>query len=96
VQRVVAIVNVLVASILIIGAVVGLYKLRNQSDRIRLGSIAAFTALFSISLALLTNARRAEIFAATAAYTAVLVVFISGDLGNNGSGSVNGGQAQTH
>jgi O-antigen ligase len=96
VQRVVVIVNVLVASILIIGAVVGLYKLRNQSDRIRLGSIAAFTALFSISLALLTNARRAEIFVATAAYTAVLVVFISGDLGNNGGGSVNGGQAQTH
>ena len=95
-QRVVATVNVLVASILIIGAVVGLYKLRNQPDPIRLGSIAAFTALFSISLGLLTNAKRAEIFAATAAYTAVLVVFISGDLGNSGSRSVNGRQAQTH
>jgi hypothetical protein len=96
VQRVVAIVNVLVASILIIGAVVVLYKLRNQPDSIRLGSIAAFTALFSISLGLLTNAKRAEIFAATAAYTAVLVVFISGDLGNSGSGSVNSRQTQTH
>jgi hypothetical protein len=30
---------------------------------------------------LLTNARRDQIFAATAAYAAVLVVFVSGNLG---------------
>lgn len=82
-QNVVALINILVASVLIIGAVVSLYKLRTQADAVRLGMISAFTALFSISLALLTNAKRAEIFAATAAYTTVLVVFVSGDLGNN-------------
>jgi len=66
---------------------VSLYKLRNQSDSVRLGSIATFTALFSISLGILTNAKRAEIFAATAAYAAVLVVFVSGDLGTSGGGN---------
>jgi hypothetical protein len=30
----------------------------------------------------LTNARRAEIFGSTAAYAAVLVVFVSSNLGN--------------
>jgi hypothetical protein len=34
---------------------------------------------------LCTNARRAEVFAATAAYAAVLVVFVSGDLGGSKS-----------
>jgi hypothetical protein len=34
-----------------------------------------------MSVALCTNARKAEVFAATAAYAAVLVVFVSGDLG---------------
>ena len=68
----------MVASILIIGAVTGLYKLRTKDDPVRLGMIAVFTALFATSLGLLTNAKRVEIFAATAAYAAVLVVFISG------------------
>ena len=84
VQTIVALINILVASFLIIGAVVSLYKLRMKPDAVRLGMIAAFTALFAISLRLITNARRAEVFAATAAYAAVLVVFVSGDLGTNG------------
>jgi hypothetical protein len=37
---------------------------------------------FAGSLALFTNARRQDVFAATAAYAAVLVVFISGNLGS--------------
>lgn len=45
--------------------------------------IAAFTVLFAVSVGLLTNAKRVEIFAATAAYAAVLVVFVSGDLGGS-------------
>jgi len=38
-----------------------------QSDRLRLGTIAAATLLFSGMLALTTRAKEAEIFAATAA-----------------------------
>lgn len=35
---------------------------------VRLGIVAAFTVLFSLSLGLVTGARRVEIFAAAAAY----------------------------
>lgn len=37
------------------------------NERVRLGLICAFTALFCCSLAIATKARRVEIFAATAA-----------------------------
>ncbi|KAF2185284.1 hypothetical protein K469DRAFT_750444 [Zopfia rhizophila CBS 207.26] len=83
IQLVVGLINIVVAAILIIGAVVSLFKLRTRPDPVRLGMIAAFTAVFSVSVGLLTNAKRAEIFAATAAYAAVLVVFVSGDLGGS-------------
>ena len=46
--------------------------------------IAAFTVVFGLSLRLLSNAKRAEIYASSAAYAAVLVVFVSGDLGQPG------------
>jgi len=44
---------------------------------VQLGLIEMFMALFATSLAVLTNARRAEVFASTAAYAAALVVFVS-------------------
>ncbi|KAF2828506.1 hypothetical protein CC86DRAFT_437849 [Ophiobolus disseminans] len=75
--------STLLAAVLLIGAIVILYKV--HSPDWRLGLIATFTTLFAGSVGLLTNARRAELFAATAAYAAVLVVFVSGDLGNNQS-----------
>ena len=46
--------------------------------------IAAFTLLFGLSLRFLTNAKRAEIYGSSAAYAAVLVVFVSGNLGQPG------------
>jgi hypothetical protein len=61
-----------------------LYLVTN--DRIRFVLIAVFTALFAAVVSLFSNARRAEMFAATAAYAAVLVVFVSGNL-NSGGGS---------
>lgn len=61
----VAVINVLVAALLLIGSITGLYFVR--SDAAKLGMLAAFTAAFALSLGLMTNARRAEIFAATAA-----------------------------
>lgn len=72
--------STLLAALLLIGAIVVLYKV--QSASWRLGWIGAFTSLFAGSVGLLTNARRAELFGATAAYAAVLVVFVSGNLGN--------------
>ncbi|CAG5150508.1 uncharacterized protein ALTATR162_LOCUS2684 [Alternaria atra] len=75
--------STILAALLLIGAIVVLYKV--TSPDWRLGLIATFTTLFAGSVGLLTNARRAELFAATAAYAAVLVVFVSGDLGNSQS-----------
>ncbi|KAH8586242.1 hypothetical protein B0O99DRAFT_695692 [Bisporella sp. PMI_857] len=42
----------------------------------RLGIVCAFTLSFSLILALATGARRIEIFAATAAFASVQVVFV--------------------
>jgi len=51
-----------------------------------MGLIGMFTLLFALVVALLTNARRAEIFGSTAAYAAVLVVFVSGNFASGGGG----------
>ncbi|KAL3490637.1 hypothetical protein BJX62DRAFT_251850 [Aspergillus germanicus] len=79
VMIVVAVISVITSAALLVGAIVSLYIV--QEPRSRLAMIAGFTALFAISVALMTNTRRAEVFAATAAYAAVLVVFVSGNLG---------------
>jgi hypothetical protein len=83
VVRTVAGISMVLAAILLIGAIVSLHAV--TSDKAKLGLVATFTVLFAASIALLTNARRAEVFAATAAYAAVLVVFVSGDLGASSS-----------
>jgi hypothetical protein len=74
----VAIISTIIAAILLIGAIVGLYIV--QKTEWRLIMLSCFTALFAISVGLLTSARRAEIFGSTAAYAAVLVVFVSSNL----------------
>lgn len=62
---------------MLVGAIVNLYFVQNNATK--LGLIGMYTALFAGSVGILTNARRAELFASTAAYAAVLVVFVSGD-----------------
>lgn len=52
------------------------------------GVMVIFTLLFSAAMSLLTKAARHELFAASAAYCAILVVFIS-NFGGNGSGYLN-------
>jgi len=61
----VAVISILVAALLLIGSITGLYFVTN--DAAKLGMLAAFTAAFALSVGLMTNARRAEIFVATAA-----------------------------
>ncbi|GES58894.1 hypothetical protein ATEIFO6365_0003017700 [Aspergillus terreus] len=74
----VAVISIIVAAVLLVGCITALYFITN--DTAKLGMIAAFTATFALSVGLMTNARRAEIFAATAAYAAVLVVFVGGNI----------------
>lgn len=77
-QIIVASINVLLAAALLFGAILNLYYVTQNGKR--LGLIAGYTVTFATCVGLLTNARRAEIFAACAAYAAVLVVFVSGNL----------------
>ncbi|KAH8165669.1 hypothetical protein CIB48_g2578 [Xylaria polymorpha] len=67
-------ITISLAAFLLIGSITGFYFV--ESDVVKLVLIAVFTSIFALSLVLITNARRAEIFAATAAYAAVLVVFL--------------------
>lgn len=59
-------ISTVLVSMLLIGAVVILYLV--PSSNVRLGLISLFTVLFANSVALLTNARRTEVFGVTAAY----------------------------
>jgi hypothetical protein len=77
----VAAISMLCAAVLLVVAIVTLYIVNNPTAK--LGMVAAYTILFALSIALLTNASRAEIYGAAAAYAAVLVVFISGSLGSS-------------
>jgi len=77
IQRVGLVVSILLSAILLIGAISCLYMVTNKSKSLILGMIVLFTCLFACVVGLLTNARRAEVFGSTAAYAAVLVVFVS-------------------
>jgi hypothetical protein len=72
----VTVLSILLAEILLIGAIVNLYLI--QAILKRLGFVGVYTALFAASVGILSNASRAELFASTAAYAAVLVVLVSG------------------
>ena len=76
----VAVINVILAAALLFGAIYNLYYVSNEEKRLAL--IAGYTTAFAICVGLVTNARRSEVFAACAAYAAVLVVFVSGNLGS--------------
>ena len=56
-----------------------------NSTNTRLGLIILFTFVFSFGLVVLGNARRNEVFAASAAFAAVQVVFVAGVSSGNGS-----------
>jgi hypothetical protein len=66
VERLIAVVSVILAALLLVGSIVALYFV--QAPGLRLGLLGVFTSLFAASVALLTNAKRAELFAATATY----------------------------
>ena len=71
-----------VAAILVIGPILALYFTKNQD--VNLALVIAFVILFAIGLSICTGATRDSIFAGTAAYAAVLIVFVSGNLSNGG------------
>lgn len=77
-QRWVAVINLIVAAGPLIGAMVGLFHVTDPS--LKLAIVSVLILLFGDCMFLMTNARTAKVFGATAAYAAVLVVFISSGL----------------
>lgn len=69
IAKAVGFISVVVAAILLIGAIMSLYFIKNPGWR--LGLVAFWTSLFSLSVSILSTARRAEVFGAGAAYAAV-------------------------
>ena len=67
IQRAGALISVIASAILLVGAIVCLMLISDRSINLRVGMIVLFTSLFALVVGLLTNARRAEIFGATAA-----------------------------
>ncbi|KAI9807353.1 MAG: hypothetical protein M1833_000096 [Piccolia ochrophora] len=65
ISSIVTVISILLAAVLLIGAIASLYFVK--APNARLGMIAGFTSLFAASVGGLTNARKAEVFAATAA-----------------------------
>lgn len=84
------VISTLVAGLLLVGSILALYWTTGPDAR--LGLVLTFIVLFALSVSICTGASRDAVFAATAAYAAVLVVFVSGNLGNSNSatGSVSG------
>lgn len=74
--------SVLLAVGLLVGSILGLHFVEHIG--VRLGLLMMFIVIFAFGVALTTGAKRDSIFASTAAYAAVLIVFISGDLTNTG------------
>jgi branched-subunit amino acid ABC-type transport system permease component len=93
-SRVESFVGLIITSIifvLLVLPVVAMYKLTSMSNNPHgtfqaIGVLVVFTLLFSAAMSLLTKARRHELFAAAAAYCAVLVVFISNFSDSNSIG----------
>lgn len=84
----------LIAAILLLVPVFVLFKLQptNKSEierksNYQIVTVFAFTLFFSACCSIFTQASRQEVFAATAAYSAVLVVF----LGNTSSAMATAG-----
>lgn len=67
--------SVIISTLFPFIAVLVLYLIHNLASR--LGAVVAFSFLFWTALAIFTNARPVEIFAATAACASVQVVFVS-------------------
>ncbi|KAI0901642.1 hypothetical protein F4806DRAFT_443956 [Annulohypoxylon nitens] len=66
--------SVVLSSLLPTVMILALYFI--QSMLWRIGAVIIFTAIFAVALTVFTNARKIEVYSATAAFAAVEVVFI--------------------
>jgi amino acid permease len=89
VDKLVGLIITIIIFVLLVLPVVAMYKLTSAGDdnsTIKaVGILVVFTLLFGAAMSFVTKAKRHELFAASAAYCAVLVVFIS-NFGNDPRG----------
>lgn len=78
VKHIVTIVAVVLTTLALEAPIVALYLV--SSDQICFGLIAFFTITFATVISFLSHARLVELFGASAAYAAVLVVFLANNL----------------
>ncbi|KAK8017528.1 hypothetical protein PG993_013854 [Apiospora rasikravindrae] len=71
------------SAVVLFGSIVSLYFVQNPYAL--LGMVGGWTILFAVCVGVLTNAKRDQIFASTAAFAAVLVVIVGESL-NTGPG----------
>jgi hypothetical protein len=81
-MRIARVLSTALASLLIIAPILVLYFVTSMWRRLLI--VAGFTGTFSLVLGLVTNGELVDIFAASAAFAAVQVVFVgSSDIGGN-------------
>ncbi|KAI8931858.1 hypothetical protein NX059_010764 [Plenodomus lindquistii] len=85
IANMVSLVGALLGVGLLVGAIIGLDQLETKASR--LGLICALTTAFAGVLLFTTTTTRGEVFGATAAYAAVLVVYVGGALGDSPAGA---------
>lgn len=88
VELFVGLIMTFIVFVLLVLPVVAMYKLTSFGQGSHgtfdaIGVLVIFTLLFCAAMSMLTKAKRHELFAASAAYCAVLVVFISNFSGSN-------------
>jgi hypothetical protein len=83
-------ITTVLSAVLLFLPIYDLYHGSSTRAGLTLCLIALFTCLFAGTIALVTNASKAEIFGSCAAYVAVLVVFVSGDFANGNNPGPNG------
>ncbi|KJY00876.1 hypothetical protein TI39_contig309g00016 [Zymoseptoria brevis] len=81
--RLTGVVSVTLAVLIVVGSILTLDFV--QSDGVKLGLLMMYIVIFVFGIFFTTGANRDSIFAATAAYSAVLIVFVSGGLKTRGA-----------
>ncbi|KAK8002563.1 hypothetical protein PG989_002282 [Apiospora arundinis] len=85
VDKATTVLSSILSAMVLFGSIVSLYFVQNPYAL--LGMVGGWTILFAVCVGVLTNAKRDQIFAATAAFAAVLVVFVGESLDKGRGGS---------
>jgi uncharacterized membrane protein len=94
-NRIVTFYVLVIAAVLLVGAIwfLWLVQIKQPYQSAQLGLLTFFIVAFGFALNFMTTATRDQVFGATAAYAAVLVVFVGSN--TNGQGGAGRGTTNT-